>query len=100
MVSTSHSPSAKDWITVSTSTHDTWRWSTRQVNGRGPPRIPYDPSLMTTTLNDTTAVVTGGASGMGEATARRLAEAGATIVILDRDAAKGEKVAAELGGRC
>jgi NAD(P)-dependent dehydrogenase (short-subunit alcohol dehydrogenase family) len=51
------------------------------------------------TLNDTTAIVTGGASGMGEATARRLAEAGATVVILDRDATKGEKVAAELGGR-
>jgi NAD(P)-dependent dehydrogenase (short-subunit alcohol dehydrogenase family) len=51
------------------------------------------------TLTDTTAVVTGGASGMGEATARRLAEAGATVVILDRDNAKGEKVATDLGGR-
>jgi NAD(P)-dependent dehydrogenase (short-subunit alcohol dehydrogenase family) len=50
-------------------------------------------------LNDTTAIVTGGASGMGEATARRLAAAGATVVILDRDAAKGEKVASDLGGR-
>ncbi len=39
------------------------------------------------------AIVTGGASGMGEATARRLAEAGATVVILDRDAGKGEQVA-------
>jgi NAD(P)-dependent dehydrogenase (short-subunit alcohol dehydrogenase family) len=54
---------------------------------------------MATNLNDTAAVVTGGASGMGEATVRRLADAGATVVILDRDAQKGEKVAAELGGR-
>jgi len=51
------------------------------------------------TLENTTALVTGGASGMGEATARRLADAGATVVILDRDAGKGEKVAADLDGR-
>jgi NAD(P)-dependent dehydrogenase (short-subunit alcohol dehydrogenase family) len=51
------------------------------------------------TLENTTALVTGGASGMGEASARRLAEAGATVIVLDRDAHKGEKVAAELGGR-
>ena len=51
------------------------------------------------TLTNTSALVTGGASGMGEATARRLADAGATVVILDRDAGKGEKVAAELDGR-
>jgi NAD(P)-dependent dehydrogenase (short-subunit alcohol dehydrogenase family) len=50
-------------------------------------------------LADTTAIVTGGASGMGEATARRLAAEGATVVILDRDAGKGEKVASDLGGR-
>jgi NAD(P)-dependent dehydrogenase (short-subunit alcohol dehydrogenase family) len=50
-------------------------------------------------LEITTALVTGGASGMGEASARRLAEAGATVVVVDRDATKGEKVAAVLGGR-
>jgi NAD(P)-dependent dehydrogenase (short-subunit alcohol dehydrogenase family) len=36
---------------------------------------------------------------MGEATARRLAEVGATVIILDRDAGKGEQVATDLGGR-
>jgi len=51
------------------------------------------------TLENTTALVTGGASGMGEAIARRLADAGATVVVLDRDASKGEKVAADLDGR-
>jgi NAD(P)-dependent dehydrogenase (short-subunit alcohol dehydrogenase family) len=50
-------------------------------------------------LKNTTAIVTGGASGMGEATARRLSDAGSTVVILDRDAGKGEKVASDLGGR-
>ena len=50
-------------------------------------------------LADSTAIVTGGASGMGEATARRLSAAGATVVVLDRDGAKGEKVASDLGGR-
>jgi NAD(P)-dependent dehydrogenase (short-subunit alcohol dehydrogenase family) len=44
------------------------------------------------------AVVTGGASGLGEATARMLAEAGAEVVIFDMNAARGEAVAAEIGG--
>ena len=46
-----------------------------------------------------TAFVTGGASGLGAATARALAEAGAKVGIFDRDAVKGEAVAAELGGQ-
>jgi NAD(P)-dependent dehydrogenase (short-subunit alcohol dehydrogenase family) len=50
------------------------------------------------TLTGSTALVTGGASGMGEATARRLAVAGATVIVVDRDQAKGAKVAGELGG--
>lgn len=44
------------------------------------------------------AVVTGAASGLGEATARALAAAGARVAVLDRDAGKGEKVAREIGG--
>ena len=44
------------------------------------------------------AVVTGGASGLGEATARALAAKGAKVAIFDRDADRGEKVAAEIGG--
>lgn len=42
------------------------------------------------------AVVTGGASGLGQATARRLAEEGARVAILDRDTAAGEEAAAEI----
>ena len=43
------------------------------------------------------ALVAGGASGLGEATARALAEAGATVTIADLNAEKGEALAAELG---
>ncbi|WP_349368278.1 SDR family NAD(P)-dependent oxidoreductase [Salinarimonas sp.] len=44
------------------------------------------------------AIVTGGASGLGEATARRLAQAGVKVAIFDRDAERGEAVAGEIGG--
>jgi len=43
------------------------------------------------------AVVTGGASGIGEAAARRFAEAGWLVVIGDMNAARGMEVARELG---
>lgn len=44
------------------------------------------------------AVVVGGASGMGRATAEALAGRGASVAIVDRPGGEGEKVAAELGG--
>ena len=43
------------------------------------------------------ALVAGGASGLGAATARRLAGAGARVTIADLNAEKGEALAAELG---
>ncbi|MDM0012385.1 SDR family NAD(P)-dependent oxidoreductase [Variovorax sp. J22P168] len=43
------------------------------------------------------ALVTGGASGLGEATARELARLGAKVAVVDRNAALAEKVAAEIG---
>jgi NAD(P)-dependent dehydrogenase (short-subunit alcohol dehydrogenase family) len=43
-------------------------------------------------------IVTGGASGLGEGTARMLAEHGGKVVIADLQVDKGEAVAAELGG--
>jgi NAD(P)-dependent dehydrogenase (short-subunit alcohol dehydrogenase family) len=44
-------------------------------------------------------IVTGGASGLGEGTARMLAEHGAKVVVADLQADRGEVVAAEIGGR-
>ena len=49
-------------------------------------------------IDGVAAVVTGGASGLGEATARALAAKGAKVAIFDRDADKGNAVAAEIGG--
>ncbi|MFP6682547.1 MAG: SDR family NAD(P)-dependent oxidoreductase [Gammaproteobacteria bacterium] len=45
-----------------------------------------------------TAVVTGGASGLGEATTRALAEKGVKVAILDFNEEKGEAVAADISG--
>ena len=42
-------------------------------------------------IDGTAAVVTGGASGLGEATARALAERGAKVAVFDRDAERGER---------
>ena len=44
-------------------------------------------------------LVTGGASGLGAATARMAAENGGKVVIADLQAEAGEKLAKELGGR-
>jgi len=49
-------------------------------------------------IDGTAAVVTGGASGLGEATARALAEKGAKVAIFDRDTERGETVAQDIGG--
>jgi 3-hydroxybutyrate dehydrogenase len=49
-------------------------------------------------LEGRTAIVTGGASGIGRAAAEGLAEDGATVVVVDIDAEQGEEVAAALDG--
>ncbi len=49
-------------------------------------------------LTGCSAVVTGGASGLGEATARALAAEGVKVAIFDLNAEKGEAVAASIGG--
>ncbi|MDN5587752.1 MAG: SDR family NAD(P)-dependent oxidoreductase [Brevibacterium sp.] len=50
-------------------------------------------------LNNTVALVTGGASGLGRATTERLLAAGAQVVMVDLNAEVGHQVAAELGER-
>lgn len=49
-------------------------------------------------VNGTSVIVTGGASGLGAATARRLAKDGAKVVVLDLPESDGEDLAQSLGG--
>ena len=49
-------------------------------------------------ITGSTAIVTGGASGIGAAVARALAARGATVLVADLNAEKGEALAAEIGG--
>ena len=48
---------------------------------------------------DVVAFVTGGASGLGEASVRELIKKGADVVIADVDTEKGESLAADIGGK-
>lgn len=50
-------------------------------------------------INDSVAVVTGGASGLGLATAKALLADGASVVIIDLPSSNGEAIAKELGDR-
>ena len=49
-------------------------------------------------LNGISAIVSGGASGLGEATARTLARAGAHVVVADLNSERGKEVAADIDG--
>ena len=49
-------------------------------------------------ISGAAAIVTGGASGLGNATARKLAAAGATVTIIDLPSSNGENAAREIGG--
>jgi NAD(P)-dependent dehydrogenase (short-subunit alcohol dehydrogenase family) len=50
-------------------------------------------------LNGTAAIVSGGASGLGEATARELAAAGCAVLVADLNEQRGTALAAAIGGR-
>jgi len=63
-------------------------------------RNPYQrPREQPVEIASTVALITGGASGLGAATARRLYDAGASVVLLDLPSSAGEAAAAGLGER-
>ncbi len=64
---------------------------------RSSTRGPYTVGAMTR-FDGLTAVVTGGAKGIGAATARRLASEGATVVVADFEEDRAKQTAAEIGG--
>ncbi len=57
------------------------------------------PHVVRVDLSGRSALVTGGGSGIGRACALRLAAAGAAVLVVDRNVAAAEAVAAEAGGR-
>src|SRR5690606_7831313 len=66
-----------------------------------PPRVELDSVVgygRGMDLHGAAAIVTGGASGLGEATARELARIGATVLVADINAERGKKIADEIGG--
>src|ERR1022692_955345 len=59
------------------------------------PLAQYAPAM---NLNGTSAIVSGGASGLGEATARGLAAAGCKVIVADLNADRGKTIADSVGG--
>jgi 3-hydroxybutyrate dehydrogenase len=62
-----------------------------------PARVPV-PEVVRLDLTGRTALVTGAASGIGRACARRLSSAGAKVFVVDRDRAAAEQTADGIGG--
>src|SRR5207247_3273249 len=76
-----------------------WRPPVRfveRVRARAPPRREGAGPVQ---IVGSVALVTGGASGLGLATVKRLHDAGAGVVILDLPSSNGTTVAKELGAR-
>jgi len=74
------------------------------INPASTPRSPGAPldlakALDTSRLKCQNAIVTGGATGIGEGFVRALVGAGAYVTIADIDVANGERVAKDLAGQ-
>jgi NAD(P)-dependent dehydrogenase (short-subunit alcohol dehydrogenase family) len=61
-------------------------------------QVSAEPENFMQITDGTAAIVTGGASGLGEASARALAAAGAKVAIFDMNADRGRQVASEISG--
>src|SRR6185369_16705160 len=61
--------------------------------------LPYSSAELSMQIKNSVFLVTGGASGLGAASARMAAEGGGKVVIADLQVDAGEKLAKELGGR-
>jgi NAD(P)-dependent dehydrogenase (short-subunit alcohol dehydrogenase family) len=75
--------------------HPLDRFTDPPLEPQGAPAMTVD---LTQRLKDRVAIITGGASGIGLATARRFAAEGAFVVIADLDPATGEAAASEVRG--
>ena len=64
-----------------------------------PSAVPWIRRARLQLPNNAVFFVTGGASGLGEAAARMLVQAGANVLVADVNEASGNRVAGELGGR-
>jgi NAD(P)-dependent dehydrogenase (short-subunit alcohol dehydrogenase family) len=64
-----------------------------------PNELPYSRAELSMQIKNSVFLITGGASGLGEATARMATENGGKVVLVDMQAELGEKLAKELGGR-
>jgi NAD(P)-dependent dehydrogenase (short-subunit alcohol dehydrogenase family) len=64
-----------------------------------PNELPYSAAELSMQIKNSVFLVTGGASGLGEATARMAAQNGGKVVLVDMQVELGEKLAKELGGR-
>jgi NAD(P)-dependent dehydrogenase (short-subunit alcohol dehydrogenase family) len=75
-----------------------WTSKSASFHSIADPRHPSTPWSFTMDIKSKVFIVTGGASGLGEGTARMLAANGAKVIIADLQVERGEAIAKELGG--